>query len=229
MTHVHHLDLRIANAALLRGDGLVLVDAGNIGGLGILERALARHGVTFRDLDLILLTHAHADHFGDAPLIRERTGVPIAVHQLDAPLLSLGHNATLHPTDGVARLVRPLFDVTFTPFTADLPFTHLDLRAHGVGGMVLHTPGHTAGSVSILLDDGHALLGDLLRGSFIRRDAPALHLFADDVPTVFQSLDHVLRHDLRQASFGHGRPANAAALRRFARRAAHHVARRAHT
>ncbi len=216
---ITRLNLGVSNAYLVRGDGLILVDAGNIGQRERLTRALERHGVSPRDLDLILLTHAHGDHFGDAPLLRSSHGTPIALHPLDHPLLTTGRNPVFHPVGLLAHVIRPLFDYRFTPFEVDITLDgRFTLRDYGIPGEVLHTPGHTAGSVSLVFDDGSAILADLVRGSFVRRDAPTLHLFADDLGAVGDSLGRVLEHDIKTAYFGHGEPASGAAVRRFARR-----------
>ncbi|WP_322786955.1 MBL fold metallo-hydrolase [Paraburkholderia sprentiae] len=57
-------------------EGCVLVDTGTPGSEDKIERALAKHGRGFRDVSLIVVTHAHTDHAGAAARLRELTGAP---------------------------------------------------------------------------------------------------------------------------------------------------------
>ncbi len=92
---------------------------------------------------LILLTHAHFDHIGAAPFLRENTGVKIAVGEFD--------NADL--SDPAVNL-SDRFHAHIPPFSADI--TLIDGEEFSVGDInikVLHTPGHTVGSVCYLTDN----------------------------------------------------------------------------
>jgi glyoxylase-like metal-dependent hydrolase (beta-lactamase superfamily II) len=66
------------------------------------------------------------------------------------------------------------------------------LVPYGVNGTVLHTPGHTAGSVSVLLGDGPAFVGDLVSSAFLRRGTPAPGMFAVDCEAMDASIRDVL-------------------------------------
>ncbi|HKR97978.1 MAG TPA: MBL fold metallo-hydrolase, partial [Candidatus Dormibacteraeota bacterium] len=74
------------------GDGgkLTVVDAGTRGDWKLLQRALAQHGRTLHDVDVILLTHAHADHTGFAERARAEGGVTVRVHEADAEAARTG-------------------------------------------------------------------------------------------------------------------------------------------
>jgi hydroxyacylglutathione hydrolase len=112
-------------------------------------------------LKLIVSTHGHWDHFGDNAAVAEHTGAPIAVHPLDAPRL----------TDP-----QPLW-APF-PIPPSVPAVELaeggEIHFGAIHLVVLHTPGHTEGSVCLLAaDDGLLLSGDtLFAGSFGRVDLP---------------------------------------------------------
>jgi len=92
---------------------------------------------------LILLTHAHFDHIGAAPFLRENTGVKIGVGEFDNEDLS----------DPAVNL-SDRFHAHIPPFSADITFS--DGEEFSVGDVnikVLHTPGHTTGSVCYLTDN----------------------------------------------------------------------------
>lgn len=112
-------------------------------------------------LKLIVTTHGHWDHSGDNARVAEHTGAQIAVHPLDAH-----------------RLTNP--QPMWAPFEIPPSVPAVDLAEGGevrFGALrleVLHTPGHTEGSVCLLDRDGGRLYsGDtLFAGSFGRVDLP---------------------------------------------------------
>lgn len=88
------------------------------------------------------------------------------------------------------------------------------LDDYGVAGQLLHTPGHTPGSLSLLLDSGEALVGDLLMGGFLGGhllpQRPGFHYFAQELAQGLHSLDQVLAMRPKQLFVGHGGPLEAA-------------------
>ena len=84
------------------------------------------------------------------------------------------------------------------------------LEPFGVAGSILHTPGHTAGSITVLLDSGAAIVGDTIMGGWaggaIRRAKPNFHYFAEDLPLAMASLDRILAAATGQLFVGHGGP-----------------------
>jgi len=101
-------------------------------------------------LRLIVSTHGHWDHVGDNAAVAAHTGAPIAVHPLDRQ-----------------RLVQP--DALWAPFEIPPSVPAVDLAEGGdvrfgeIRLRVLHTPGHTEGSVCLLdADDGRLFSGDTL-------------------------------------------------------------------
>lgn len=219
MTQIKTLKLRLSNAHLLQGERPVLVDSGAPGDGRKIAAALRRLGVEPGQLALVVLTHGHADHAGGSVELRELSGAPIALHPADAPTAARGRNDPLHPTSLTARLMRPLVDPPFPPFTADIALDQpLDLRTHGIAGRVEPLPGHTPGSVVVLLDSGDALVGDLLRGGHlagaVRPALPLEHYYAQDRGAVRAALEHVLDLGVDRLFLGHGGPVRADDVRR---------------
>jgi glyoxylase-like metal-dependent hydrolase (beta-lactamase superfamily II) len=126
----------------------------------ILSR-LQKHGLTLRQ---IIVTHAHIDHVGGAALLRNSTGAPVVMNQRDLELLGMMEMQAGWlgiPTPQVAPPDASAED-GLTVGLATLP------------AQVLHTPGHTPGSICLLLPDHDLLLaGDtLFAGSIGRTDLP---------------------------------------------------------
>ncbi len=159
------LNLRIANVYIIKGEKkTVVVDTGQAGQAQKIITRLAQLGVAPKDVSLILLTHAHIDHAGSAAELQKLTGAPLAVHAADSEMLQRGTNGAMKPIGFEARLYN-FVNMPFPKSKADLFIDeNTDLSAYGIRGKILHTPGHTAGSVSLLLEDGSAIAGDLLRG-----------------------------------------------------------------
>jgi hydroxyacylglutathione hydrolase len=126
----------------------------------ILSR-LQKHGLTLRQ---IIVTHAHIDHVGGAALLRKSTGAPVVMNQRDLELLGMMEMQAGWlgiPTPQVAPPDASAED-GLTVGLATLP------------AQVLHTPGHTPGSICLFLPDHDLLLaGDtLFAGSIGRTDLP---------------------------------------------------------
>ena len=126
----------------------------------ILSR-LAKHGLTLRQ---IVITHAHIDHVGGAALLKKATGAPVFLNQLDLDLLSM-----MEMQAGWLGIPTP--EVIPPDASAD---DGLTLGLPSLPAEVLHTPGHTPGSICLLFPEQQLLLaGDtLFAGSIGRTDLP---------------------------------------------------------
>lgn len=222
------LPLRTVNAYLILGpDGCVLVDAGLPGSERKIERALVRAGRTWKDIKLIVVTHAHVDHAGSAAIAREKSGAPIVGHEGDAVYYRREKPMTFCPTGWFGRLFirTPLMFEPYVAFEPDILLadrTEIDLQRFGLPGKVKHTPGHTAGSVSVALSSSEALVGDLLASGMllggIARIGHAIRPpFEDDPRAVARELQRLLDSGVETFYLGHGGPLPAREVRRHAK------------
>ena len=206
----------ISNCYLLLGERPVLVDAGAPGDLPRILAALKKHGVEPKQLALIVLTHGHSDQAGCAAKLQRRSGAPVALHTADATLARTGKNGILAPTSPVGRLIRPFVDEPFESFEPDIFFTDgFALEPYGVRGRVMATPGHTAGSASVVLASGEALIGDVLRGSLLLSNRAALNFFCNYPEANARSIVHLAREGLLRCHPGHFGSFPASELGRF--------------
>ncbi|MGC9400763.1 MAG: MBL fold metallo-hydrolase [Anaerolineae bacterium] len=165
-----------------RGENAVLIDTGNPGQADAMVRRLAERDVTPDNVRLILITHGHTDHFGNAAALQRRLEAPVAVHAADADALRRGIHPpdSLTPSHWLTRLLMRLpFDATaesVPPLEPDLIFEEgWRLDDYGIDADVIPTPGHTRGAISVLLDTGEAIVGDLVAadpGTLFRRPGP---------------------------------------------------------
>lgn len=187
----------ISNCYLLLGDRPVLVDTGSPGDLRRILAALKTHGVDPRQLALILLTHGHSNHAGNAAELHTRTGRPVAIHAADAALVRHGDSGVLAAQTELGRLIRPFVNEPFAAFEPDIVFREpFPLEPYGIRGRVLPTPGHTPGSSSVVLAHGEAIIGDVLRGSMMWPNKARPHFFCNDPDTNLRSMARLAREGL---------------------------------
>jgi len=206
------------NVFLIQGNrGFTLVDTGNPGRADRILARLADYGVAPSAVRLILLTHGHVDHFGSAAALRERTGAPVAVHTLDADAVRQGIHrpGSLHPTGRLVALLMRLPALRNLAVPDRAPALEPDivfeggfrLDEYGVAGRVLHTPGHTSGSVSVLLDSGEAIVGDLVMGRLMGLlPKPGPPIVAWDLERNWESVRQLTALSPRVIYVGHGGP-----------------------
>lgn len=203
--------LPYSNAYLVIDQHAILVDAGFPGDADAIMRAIARAGLTPRDLTLLVHTHGHIDHAGATAVLQQRLGVPTMIHQADAPNLVTGTNGIVTPRNLEARMVAAMLVRPFDPVTPDIVLSaETSLHAYGVDGQIIFTPGHTKGSISLLFGNGEAIVGDVMMGGWLggalRPQHPNYHYFVDDWDDVHRSIARLLTHAPTRWYVGHGGP-----------------------
>jgi ribonuclease/clavin/mitogillin len=135
------------------GTSRLLVDIGWPGTLGAMKANLDRMGVPVHEIRYALATHYHMDHAGLAEELK-REGVPLLV--LDVQVEAIPVMKTwMKPADNYVEIT-PHGNVVISceesrPLLAQM----------GIAGEILHTPGHSDDSISLLLDAGQVFTGDL--------------------------------------------------------------------
>lgn len=212
--------------ALIGSKGVVLVDTGLPGSDVKIARALHRHGCKLSDVVLIVITHAHVDHAGSAAELRALTGAPIMAHSDDLDYYERRKPMTYCDTGWFGRFFYRLglMNQPYAPFTPDILLEEgdrADLAPYGIAGVARHTPGHTAGSVSIELASGDAMVGDLvasgvLLGGVMRTGHAIRPPFEDDPQVVSDELMRLVDAGIKTFHLGHGGPLPADEVRRHA-------------
>jgi glyoxylase-like metal-dependent hydrolase (beta-lactamase superfamily II) len=162
---VHQVRMLGADAFIIAEERLTLIDAGMVGSRRTIERYLRRIGRRLAELERIICTHGHPDHIGGVrELVRDRDDVAVLIHPDDLVGLRLPLREALARTDDVAvrrgRLIQYLTRAPHDP----RPVADGDLLPLLGGLRVVHTPGHTPGSIC-LYAERHRLLftGDVLQ------------------------------------------------------------------
>ena len=197
--HVHRLRGLMASTHLIEtDDALFLVDAGFFGHERTVLRAIKRLGRRPEELRLVLITHAHLDHFGALARLRDSIRFDTACHPEHVETLESGGllvSPAVRPGWGAyVKLARRTMG--WLPVRGTAPVRGLDdgadLSQWDLPGRIVHTPGHSAGCISVLLNDGTALVGDLVQGKRPPTGVPELPAMAEDADGAHASWERLL-------------------------------------
>jgi ribonuclease/clavin/mitogillin len=135
------------------GRSRLLVDLGYPGTMGTMRARLNQMDIPFKEIRYALATHYHIDHAGLAQELK-LAGIPLIV--LDVQVAAIPH---------MKRFTKPQDHYVDISLDVNIVITASESRALlekiGIHGEILHTPGHSDDSVSLLLNDGSAFTGDL--------------------------------------------------------------------
>jgi hydroxyacylglutathione hydrolase len=220
-TDIYPISLGIDQCYLIRDKGTIMVDGGAPKKIKEFTNAIEKIGIKAHEIQLIIITHGHWDHIGSAKEIKKLTGAKIASHHLEKGWLE---NSLKPMPPGVTTWGHILGKVIklFLPFIS-IPRTHVDivienqglpLEEHGIPGKVIYTPGHSSGSISVLLDTGEAFVGDMAMNMFPLRFSPGLPIFAEDSVKLNESWKSLLDQGAKMIYPSHGEPFSADIIRR---------------
>lgn len=204
---VHQIDgIGFVNAFLIVGKRLTLIDTGVRGTRWKIEEYIRRLGRYPVEIDQVVITHAHGDHVGGLAELRRGYDLTVAAHEEDAPFI-----------DGLLTLPKPergpVLGMLFGLMNrfAKTSSSHVDVLLRdgdctGPDGemQVIHTPGHTPGSICLYLPDRRVLLtGDALvnRGN---RMSPSPRFFSLDAEQGRSSVQKLAGLEVEAIGFGHG-------------------------
>jgi glyoxylase-like metal-dependent hydrolase (beta-lactamase superfamily II) len=185
--------------------GLFLIDAGYPGYADYIIKKL--NNFSKKKLELIILTHAHFDHVGDAAKIRKKTGAKIAIHESDYDDL-LNGKTRVDKVRGIGILGKILLPIVKIFYGQDkikadvLVKSGTALAEFGLPAFVLGTPGHTPGSISIIIEDTVAIVGDLIVS---RPTTSSQCYYANDWDEIEASLDALKQLNLKRIYSGHSK------------------------
>jgi glyoxylase-like metal-dependent hydrolase (beta-lactamase superfamily II) len=218
---VHRVEDAYTNWYLVESDGsLVVVDAGTPASWGSLQDAVARVGRSLGDIAAVVLTHAHFDHVGFAERARRELGVPVWVHEDDAPLarhpMQYGHERSrlpylLNPGALPIMVAMARHRAFFAPGVKEVRRYRADSGELPGGLRVVATPGHTIGHCALHLPERDALLaGDAVvtLDPYTGRRGPQLVARAAtaDVARNLDALEAVAATAATHVLTGHGDP-----------------------
>lgn len=148
------------------GTSRLIIDLGWPGTMPTMQANLTRMGVPMRELRYGFATHYHIDHAGLAQEFKH-AGVPLLVADVQVEWIPR-MKAHIKPADQFTDITTHDNRVISLADSRDV------LGAIGLAGQLLHTPGHSPDSVSLLLDDGSVFTGDLTHPMFVTDEESAV-------------------------------------------------------
>ncbi len=200
---IHKIDnIRGANSYLvIRESKMLLIDTGLPGNAKRIIKYIKELEKNPSDISHIIITHADIDHIGSVAELKKLTNASIAIHAEDASILAgkSKFKAIKGPLGIIFRLFLPL--MRFHPVNADIIIQdNFELD----GFQVIHTPGHTRGSISLYLPGKLIFVGDAIYKRFALNAAQAR-----------ASLNLISKLEFDVLFPGHGTPIVGAASSKF--------------
>ena len=187
---VYKLKYGNTNTFLVRGtNGNLLVDTDYAGTLPAFYRAIKEYGVKVSDIDYVLATHYHPYHIG---LVSELMEQGVKVLLLD------NQKSYIHFADEIFNRDKRL---NYKPINGDnaniisCEESRKFLKSVGIEGEILSTPSHSEDSISLILDNGVCIVGDLepieYLGAYIKNER------------LGRDWETVMRHDPKIIYYAH--------------------------
>lgn len=207
---------------IIKGESTIMIDGGAPKKIKAFINGLEKNSIAPESIQLIILTHGHWDHIASVKDIKDMTGAKVAMHEREKNLLEnslkpLPPGVTLWGNifNGIMAVFMPLIHIPAAHVDIILDDNEFPLDQFGIAGKVISTPGHSSGSVSILLDTGEAFVGDLAMNAFPLRLTPGLPIFAEDMQEVKNSWNLLLDKGANKIYPAHGNPFSAEIIRKM--------------
>ena len=202
---IHKIDgVRGANCYLVTsGPEMVLIDCGMRGSSRKIADYMKRLGKNPSDIKYIVLTHSDIDHVGGAAEVKKLTGAKLVIHEADAGVLT-GKAKGKHVKGLLGLLFKLMAQVIrFQTVEPDIIIKdNIDLA----GFKIIHTPGHTDGSICLYQPGKVLFAGDALRSDQSGNPEPPSKMMAADILQAKASVTLIAGLDFDTLLVGHGAP-----------------------
>lgn len=212
-TEIFRVRLGLNSCYLIRGKDIVMVDGGMPNKLQRFKKELSKININPKEIKLIVLTHSHFDHSGSASEIRSLTGGKIVLHESEKTYVENGGMLIPKGVNIYGKITKPLLfsifkKLSFPKFTPDILLKDkpYPLSEYGIDGQIIFTPGHTIGSISVILDSGEAFVGCMAHNGLPFRIRPGLPIYAQNINAIKECWKSLIDKGVKMVFPGHGKP-----------------------
>ncbi len=191
-----------------QADRHILIDTGPKNAWNTLNKNIAKLIPDNGSLQFLILTHIHFDHVENTARINEKYNAKIITNQYETEYLKKGLNAPIKGSLSPTKLITNLLESQFGSLKKFMPAectievnNDYSLNDFGFNIIIIPTPGHTHGSISVIVDNEIAIVGDAMFGVFPWSVFPP---FAINPKILVQSWGRLLNTECSFFLPGHG-------------------------
>ena len=197
------VSLASSNVYFIETDrGYLMVDTGMAARESAVEELFSSAGLKPSEVAMIIVTHVHPDHVAGLHSAKKLTGAKVLCHRSAARYVESGESEPIVAHSALGAVIAAITPKRFRGVVPDiLVENEFELNDYGLAGTIMHTPGHTAGSISIVLSTGETLVGDQVRGGNAEL---SLGQFYEDKDELLRNLESVTSSEPRVIYMSHG-------------------------
>jgi len=209
---IHTIKVGVGNCYIVKDEGTILIDGGTPGEFDTFSKGLKDRQMDPKEIKAIVITHCHWDHIGCAKQIRDLTDAIILVHTYEENVLRKGERSMPPAVTRWGKILATLLNSWSRKFSIEptevdrVIEDDLPLEEFGVKGKIVWTPGHSHGSISVVLDSGDAFVGDMAMNGPPLTIGPKLPLFAEDMIALKHSWRKLIHMGVKRIYPAHGKP-----------------------
>jgi glyoxylase-like metal-dependent hydrolase (beta-lactamase superfamily II) len=211
--NIQIIKVGVDNCYIIKHEGTILVDAGMPGEFNKFSKGLKNTGVNPKEIKAIVITHCHWDHIGCAKKIKDMTGAKVIVQEYEKDILVKGEMTVPPSVTRWGRILAVFLKgwskkFSIEPSEVDIVVGEEDysLEEFGIKGKIVFTPGHSHGSISVVLDSGEAFVGDMAMNGLPLTIGPNLPIFAEDMLALKNSWKKLIDKGVKKIYPAHGKP-----------------------
>ncbi len=201
-----------------------MIDTGFPGEYNSFLEKLAKININISEIKYLLITHCHIDHIGFAYEIVRDSGAKIIIHKKGIQILEKGNlQGALKKRKFLNPCIKFITEAYFNLSSRKRTFPPLKLTKDdyiisddnskilneiGINGKIIYTPGHSNDSISVLLSNGDAFVGDVATNSFYFRVCHSGHkpIIVQDIVKVYRSWRKLISYGAKMIYPAHGSP-----------------------
>lgn len=207
---VRQIKVGVSNAFLIGDKGNTLVDTGSILQENKISKIFRKLKMDPKNIDLIIITHGHLDHFGNIHKIKQLSSAKVLCHRNAMGAIREGKGAPVVARNFIGKIGKKSFPDHLGDYDGVNPDIIMedtyDLMNYKVSGEVKYTPGHTDCSISVILDSGVAIVGDMLMAFPILSKKPFRSFFTNHEEKLDFNIKKLLMKNIKVFYAGHGGP-----------------------